>query len=62
MNGIDLATLVEDGGFVSLAISAGVFENEDAISLRAFVTMAPVVDYFTDPHSTEVVDVNAGGA
>ena len=62
MNGIDFATLIEDGGFVSLAISAGVFKNENTVSLRALVTMAPVVDDLANPHPTEVVDVNAGGA
>ena len=62
MNGIDFATLIEDGGFVSLAISAGVFKNENTVSLRALVTMAPVVDDLANPHPTKVVNINAGGA
>ena len=62
MDRINLAPLIEDCGFVSLAIAAGVLQHEDAIALRTLVTMSPVVDNLTDPDATKVIDVDAGGA
>ncbi len=62
MDGIDLPSLVEDSRFVRLAVARGILENEDTVSFRSLVSMSPVVHNLTDPHATEVVDVDAGGA
>ena len=62
MDGIDLPSLVEDSGLVRLAIARGILQNEDPVSFRPLVSMSTVVHDLTDPHATEVVNVDAGGA
>ena len=60
VGGINLSSLVEDRRLVGLAIPAGVLENQDAVSFRALVAVAPVVDDLTDPDAAEMIDVDAG--
>ena len=57
--------LVEDFDFVGVAVAIGVFEDEDAVAVRAKILevlqLAAVVDAFEHPDAAALVDIDVGG-
>ena len=58
MRRVDVAALVENFFAVDHAVAIGVFQNQDAVTLRPFAIVFAVVNDFANPHAATMIDVN----
>ena len=62
MGRVNVFALIKDFFLVGLAISVGILQDENPIAFRTLISMTAIVDYFTNPDATSMIDVGIGRA